>query len=102
MIACSSGLGTYSQPLGRGQSLRNHNKRGLQGVTYLSIINFASAEKRVQGVVAGNDEPSEVHEEFAGDVEEDEEEIDPNKAKEGIDLRYGCLLLEIVQGGIFG
>lgn len=72
-----------------------------RSITYLSVVGFAGAEQRVQRVVARNDESCKVHEEFASNVEEDEEEVDPGKAEEGIDLWYRGLLLEIVQSRVF-
>ena len=62
----------------------------------LSVIDLARAEQSVQRVIAWYDESSEVYQELASDVEEDEEEVDAGKAEEGIDLWYRGLLLEIV------
>lgn len=45
------------------------------GSTYLSVVDLAGAEQGVQRVVAGDDEPSNVDEELAGNVEKDEEEV---------------------------
>ena len=66
-------------------------------ITYLCVIGFARTEQRIQGVVSRNQEASEVHEELASDVEEYQEEVDSEKAKEGINLRYGSLPFEVIE-----
>jgi hypothetical protein len=73
--------GTYSQPL--------------------SVIDLAGAEQGIQRVVSRNDEAGNVDEEGAGDVEEDEEEVESPEAEDHVDLGYGSLLLEVVEGGVF-
>ena len=69
---------------------------------YLSVIHLAGAEQSLQRVITWNDESSKVREELASDVEEDEEEVDADEPEEGIDLGHGSLLLEVVQGWVFG
>ena len=54
----------------------------LKSVAYLCIVHFANTEQCAQGVVARNDEPSDVHEELPSDVEEDEEEVNANESQE--------------------
>jgi len=66
----------------------------------LSIINLASAEQCLEGVVSGDDETGEVNEELATDVEEDEEEVETDKAEEDVDLGDIGLLFEVVEHGI--
>ena len=63
----------------------------------MSIISFVRGEQSLHGVVSRNDKPGEVDEEFSGDVEEDEEEVESNKPEEDIDFGNGCLSLEIVE-----
>ena len=70
--------------------------------TDLSIIDLTGGEQRIKRVVSRNQEPREINEELAGDVKEDQEEIDSNKAEEGIDLRDRGLLFQIVQGRVLG
>ena len=69
---------------------------------YLGVVGLASAEEGIQGVVAWNNEASEVHKELSADVEEDEEKVNSHEAQESVDFRHRCLLLKVVQGWIFG
>jgi hypothetical protein len=70
--------------------------------TYLSVIDLASGEQGVQGVVAGDDESSNVDKELASNVEEDEEEVEAGKTEDSVGLGDGGLLLEVVEGGVLG
>ena len=70
--------------------------------THLGVIDLARAEQSVQRVVAGNGEAGDVDEEGASDVEEDEEEVQAGEAEDGVDLGHRRLLLEVVEGGVFG
>jgi hypothetical protein len=72
------------------------------GNTHLSVIDFAGAEQGVQRVVTGKDEASDVDEEFASNVEENEEEVKSGQAENGVHLGHRRLLLEVVEGGVFG
>jgi hypothetical protein len=69
---------------------------------YLSVVDLAGGEEGIQRVVAGNNESSNVDKELASDVEKDEEEVQARKTKDGVDLGYGRLLLEVVEGGVLG
>jgi len=68
----------------------------------LSIIASAGAEQRIERVVGWQDEAGNVDQELAGNVEEDEEEIESSKAKDGIDLGNRGLLLKILEHRILG
>ena len=68
----------------------------------LSIVDFAGREKCIERVVSGDNEASEVDEEFASNVEKDQEEVEPGKTEEDVDFRYARLLLKIVEHVIFG
>lgn len=70
--------------------------------TYLGVICLARAEQRVKRIVSWYDEAGNVHEEFTCDVEEDEEEVDSEKAEESINFGNGRLFLQIVEHRIFG
>lgn len=70
--------------------------------THLCVIDLAGAEQRVQRVVAGDDKSSNVDEEFASNVEEDQEEVKTSKTENGVDLGDRGLLLEVVEGGVLG
>jgi hypothetical protein len=72
------------------------------GGSYLSVVDLGSGEQSVQRVVTGDDESSNVDKELASDVEEDEEEIEASEAEDGVGLRDGGLLLEVVEGGVLG
>jgi hypothetical protein len=67
----------------------------------LGVIDFAGAEQGAQRVIAGNDETGNVDEEGAGNVEEDEEEVQACETKDGVDLGHRRLLFEVVEGGVF-
>ena len=69
--------------------------------THLCVIDLAGAEQGGQRVVSGDGESSNINEEGAGDVEEDEEEVKTGEAEDGVDLGHRGLLLEIVEGGVF-
>ena len=68
----------------------------------MSIIGFPCAEQSVKRVVSWDDKAGNVHEEFTRDVEEDKEEVDPEKTKENIDFRNGSLFLKVVERRILG
>lgn len=70
--------------------------------THLGVIDLAGAEQGAQRVIAGNDEAGNVDEEGAGNVEEDEEEVQACETKDGVDLGHRRLLFEVVEGGVFG
>jgi len=72
----------------------------LDGLTNLGVINLAGAEQGVQRVVARNNKSSDVDEKLAGNVEEDQEEVEASKTENGVDLGDGGLLLEVVEGGV--
>lgn len=75
-------------------------KRRMQ--TYLCIIGFATAEQGFQRVVSGEQETSEVDEELASNVEENEEEVETEKAEDNINFRHRGLLFKAVKRGILG
>lgn len=68
--------------------------------TYLCIINLARTEKRIEGIVSGKEKTGKVDEKSAGNVEEDEEEVQAQESEDNVDLRNGGLLLEVVEGWI--
>ena len=69
---------------------------------YLSVIGFAGAEQSLQRVVARDDEPSHIDEKLAGNVKENEEEVDADEAEESVDFGNGCLLLKVVEHRVLG
>jgi len=68
----------------------------------LGIVHLARAEKCIQRVVSWDDEACEIHKELSTNIEENQEEVETDKAEEDIDLWNICLLLEIVEGRILG
>jgi len=68
----------------------------------LSIIDLAGAEQGRQRVITRNDEAGDVDEESASNVEEDQEEVEGSETKDDVDLGNRGLLLEVVEGGVFG
>lgn len=73
---------TYSEPLG--------------------IILLGGSKERIERVVSGEDKASEVGEELASKVEDDEEEVESNEADGGIGLGNTGGLLEVVEGRVLG
>lgn len=70
--------------------------------THLSVIPSTRCEQGVNGVVTGDKETSEVNEELAGDVKEDEEEVDADKTQDRIHLGDIGLALQVVKDGVLG
>lgn len=68
---------TYSEPLG--------------------IIGLAGREDSFKGIVSGEDETSKVGKDLTSKVEENEEEVEADNTKNGVDLGDGRLLLEVVE-----
>ena len=64
---------------------------------YLSIIRFADTEQGLHGIVSWDDEPSEVHKEFASNIEEDKEKVNSDKSEESVDFGYGSLFLKVIE-----
>ena len=56
----------------------------------------------MQRVVAGDDKAGNVDKELAGNVEEDQEEVEAGETKDGVDLGNRGLLLKVVEGGVLG
>jgi hypothetical protein len=70
--------------------------------TYLGVIGGAGGEQSIERVVGRDDETRQVDEEFTGDVEEDQEEVDANQTEDDIDLGDGALTLEVVEDRVLG
>jgi len=68
----------------------------------LSVVNFASAEECLQGVIGGDDETSKVGQELTAEVEDDEEEVEGNKSNSSIDFGNRGLFLEVVERWVLG
>lgn len=68
----------------------------------LSIIRSIMREEGVERVVARDDEASKVGEQLAAQVEDDEEEVQRSETDSAVGLRYAGLLLDVVEGGVFG
>lgn len=101
--------GTYRQPLQGSEDSQpqfqsiNYGLGSVgSGKTHLSIICLARGEQGIERVVARNQETGKVDEELASDVEEDEEGVDTDQAKDDIDLRNGGLALEVVEDRVLG
>jgi hypothetical protein len=69
---------------------------------YLGIISLAGAEQSFQWVVSGDDKAGEVNQEFASNVEKDEEEVQGQEAKDDIDFGNWRLALKVVEGWVLG
>jgi hypothetical protein len=68
----------------------------------LGVVDLAGAEQGFERVVSRDNEAGEVDQELAADVEEDEEEIETDKAEEGVDLGHAGLPLKIVERRVLG
>lgn len=71
-------------------------------VTHLRVIRSSGGEQSVQRVVGRDDETRQVNQELAGDVEENEEEVDSDQAEDHVDLGDGGLTLQVVEDGVLG
>ena len=63
----------------------------------LRIIRLAHGEDSLHRPVSWQREASGVDQELAGDVEEDQEEVEGAQAEDDVDLGHGGLLLEVLQ-----
>jgi len=70
--------------------------------THLSIISRTRGKQGLKRVITRNQETGKVNQELASDVEEDEEKVDADKTKDGVDLGDGGLSFEVVEEGVFG
>ncbi len=68
----------------------------------MSIIHFADAKQRLQGIVSRDHEPSKIHKELASDIEEDEEEVYSDESEKGVNFGYGGLFFEVIEHRVFG
>jgi hypothetical protein len=68
----------------------------------LGVISLAHGEDGLHRPVGGQHKASGVHEELAGNVEEDEEEVEGGEAEDDIDLGDGGLLLELLELRVLG
>ena len=68
---------------------------------YLSIVTFASTKQRLERVISRDNKTGDIHKEFTGDVEENEEKVDSDEAKEGVYFRNGGLFFQVVEHRIF-
>lgn len=59
-------------------------------------------EQGTEGVVAGDDKAGDVGQELTAEVEEDEEEVEGDGAKDGVGLGDTGLLLEVDENGVLG
>lgn len=67
----------------------------------LGIILGVGSEEGLQGVVARNDEASEVGEELAAEIEDDKEEVESSETDGSVSLGNARLLLQVAEGGVF-
>lgn len=70
--------------------------------SHLGVIRAARGEEGLERVVAGQEETGKVDEELASDVEEDQEEVNSDQAKDGVDLGDGGLSLQVVEHRVLG
>lgn len=70
--------------------------------SYLSVICGTSSKQRMKRVISRNQETGKVNQELAGNVEEDEEEVDSYETEDGVDLGDRGLSLEVVEKRVLG
>lgn len=63
----------------------------------LGIIGLAGREDSFEGIVSGEDETSEVGKDLASEVKENEEEVEADNTKNGVNLGDRSLLLKVVE-----
>jgi hypothetical protein len=68
----------------------------------LRVVGLADGEDSLQGPIGREGEASSVDEELAGDVEEDEEEVEGSQAQDDVDFRDGGLRLKVVERWVLG
>lgn len=68
----------------------------------LSIVSCGVSKEGGKRVVAGDDEASEVGEELATEVKDDEEEVEGGDTNGGIGLGNASLLLQVGDGRVLG
>lgn len=95
---------TYRQPLYRKNFMSADPVTAQKDKkkTHLSVIPSTRREQGVDRVVTGDKETSEVDEELASDVKEDEEEVDADKTQDRIHLGDVGLALQVVKDGVLG
>lgn len=91
-----------SHPHGTEENEIKKKEVGKGREAYLSVINRSSGEESIERVVARDDETGQVDQKLAGDVEEDEEEVDADQTEDDVDLGDGGLTLEVVEDGVLG
>lgn len=70
--------------------------------SYLGVILSAGGEEGLEGVVSREKETSKVDKELSGNVEENQEEVNSNKAKDDINLGDVRLALKIGKDRVLG
>ncbi len=68
----------------------------------LRVVLLVVGEESSEGVISGDDEASEVGEELATEVKDDEEEVKSANTDDGIRLGNTGLSLQVVERGILG
>jgi hypothetical protein len=68
----------------------------------LGVVVGVVCEESAQRVVTRDDEASDVGQQLAAHVEDDEEEVEGGQANDSIGLGDTSLLLEVVEGGVLG
>ena len=68
----------------------------------LGIIRLADGEDGLHGPVGREHEAGGVDEELAGDVEEDEEEVEGSETQDDVDLGHAGLRFEVVERWVLG
>ena len=66
----------------------------------LAIVSLRAGEQGSERVVCWDGESGGVDKEFAGNVEEDEEEVEGAESEDDVDLWDAGLRLEVVEGGV--
>lgn len=68
----------------------------------MGIVGLAGGKKRLERVVAGDHETSDVGQKLTAKVENDKEEVKRDETDDGVSLGDGGALLEVVKSGVLG
>lgn len=68
----------------------------------MRVVGLAAGEQRLERVIRWECESSSVDQELAGDIKEDEEEVQGTEAEHDVNFRNAGLLLEVVEDWVLG
>jgi hypothetical protein len=92
------------EPVDHANKTLNNGEKGEDNPVCqpLCVVGLARREKRIQRVVSRDHKTSEIGQELAAEVEDNQEEVQRNQADDSVGLGHRRALLEVVQSGVFG